>query len=42
MKKVSLDKVLTALRDEVTDVAMDGTLIKDALAPMQRMLELSR
>lgn len=42
MKKVSLDKVLTALRDEVTDVAMDETLIKDALAPMQRMLELSR
>lgn len=41
MKKISIDKVLTALEDEVTEVIMDETLVKDAHAPMKRMLELS-
>lgn len=41
MKKITIDKVLTALEDEVTEVIMDKTLVKDAHAPMKRMLELS-
>lgn len=41
MKKVTLDKIIAALEDEVTEVIMDETLAENAHAPMKRMLELS-
>ena len=41
MKKISLDKVIDALENEVTEVIMDEGFMKRAHAPMKRMLELS-
>ncbi len=41
MKKISLDKVITSLENEETEVKMDAELIRDAHVPMKRMLELS-
>ena len=41
MKKISLDKVIDALENEVTEVIMDEGFMKKAHAPMQRMLKLS-
>ncbi len=42
MKKISLDKVIGTLESEETQVEMDEELIRDAYAPMKRMLELSK
>ena len=42
MKKISLDKVITSLENEETQVEMDAELIHEAHAPMKRMLELSK
>ena len=42
MKKISLDKVIASLEKEETQVEMDAELIRDAHAPMKRMLELSK
>ncbi len=42
MKKLSMEKLLAALRDEEPEIVMDEDLMEKAKAPMMRMLELAK
>jgi quinolinate synthase len=42
MKKLSMEKLLAALRDEEPEIIMDEDLMEKAKAPMMRMLELAK
>ncbi len=42
MKKLSMDKLLAALRDETPEIIMEEDLMEQAKAPMMRMLELAK
>ena len=41
MKKITLESVLNALEEDTWEVDMESQLIRDAKAPMERMLEMS-
>lgn len=42
MKKITLDKIIAALENNDPHVKLDKNLMKEALAPMERMLELAK
>lgn len=42
MKKVTLDKIIKVLQDDVNEVSVDAELAKAALKPLERMLELAK
>lgn len=42
MKKVTLDKIIKILEEDDDGLQMEQTIIKQAKAPLVRMLELSR
>lgn len=42
MKKITLDKIIAALENNDPQVKLDKNLMKEALAPMERMLELAK
>ncbi len=42
MKKVTMDKILQVLKEEVNEVFVDEDLQKEAMEPLKRMLELAK